>query len=209
MLAQDSSPSFIEAGSGGFIRLADGSYVEACVRCGGSGKHSWNNEMQSDVCFRCGGTNIDPNSSAPINIERVYVIAGQRANAQARRDAKRQAEFEAGREQREQERIEREKLEAEAELKRSSWQVLPDAIGEGVIISGEIEYFIDIESSYGWTRLVVILVDETHRVKTFTSANWAFNIKDGERITLAATIKEHDNYGGELSTVVNRPKRLA
>lgn len=83
-------------------------------------------------------------------------------------------------------------------------------VGERVKdLSGEVVLARDIESRWGFSKLLVVKLDSGHIVKTFSSAA---SILDsdfiaGDPITiLAGTVKAHDDYQGKQQTLLTRVK---
>jgi hypothetical protein len=58
---------------------------------------------------------------------------------------------------------------------------------------------------YGETALIQMITDKGNRIKTFTSGKFT-KVEPGDKITLQAVIKKHEEWKSTKSTLVNRPK---
>ena len=76
-------------------------------------------------------------------------------------------------------------------------------IGDRVTIDVTVKSVKVLHTDYGTTLLIKLVGSEGHRFTTFYSGN-KFNPKAGEKFTVKATIKDHDDYDGINQTVVNR-----
>lgn len=77
-------------------------------------------------------------------------------------------------------------------------------IGERLTIDGEIVMVRGCETQWG-TSTVIKFVDQTGSVFTWF-ATGAKDVRQGERVTVVGTVKKHDEYRGELQTVLTRCK---
>lgn len=85
------------------------------------------------------------------------------------------------------------------------------AKGDKVTITGTVTKALAVDSTYGYyTETAILLIVEAGStvLKTFTKAAWAFDIDQGDTITVTATVKKHADYKGIKQTVVNRPKLI-
>lgn len=78
--------------------------------------------------------------------------------------------------------------------------------GEKVTVTGTITKAMKVTSDWGTSVLVLVQTDKG-LVKMFTSAAWAWEVKEGEEITLAGKIKALDTYQGVKQTVLTRPAK--
>jgi len=98
----------------------------------------------------------------------------------------------------------------EGEVKRAAAPKVVNAHigarGQKITVTGVLSKVMEIDSQWG---LSVLLVLQTPQgvVKTFTSAAWAFEVEQGQEITMTATVKDHETYQGLAQTLVNRPKK--
>lgn len=102
----------------------------------------------------------------------------------------------------------REKREAETEKVETAYL---GAKGDKVTITGTVTKAFAIESNFGYhpeTSILLIVEGGPTVLKTFTKAAWAFDVDQGDTITVTATVKNHENYQGTKQTVVNRPKLI-
>lgn len=83
--------------------------------------------------------------------------------------------------------------------------------GDKVTITGTVTKALAIDSTFGYypeTSILLIVEDGPTVLKTFTKAAWAFDIDQGDIITVTAAVKNHEDYQGTKQTVVNRPKLI-
>lgn len=82
-------------------------------------------------------------------------------------------------------------------------------VKEKITITGTVTRLTPVQSNYGYrstTSMLVILEDGPTIAKMFTSAGWAFDIEQGQQLTVTATVKEHEEYQGVRQTVLVRPR---
>jgi hypothetical protein len=84
--------------------------------------------------------------------------------------------------------------------------------GEKVTVTITISAFRNC-GSYSYNGPDSILVtgrtEANEVVKTFTTAGWVHDVEIGDTVTLTATVKEHETYEGNKSTLVTRCKVVA
>lgn len=90
--------------------------------------------------------------------------------------------------------------------------VLPKYTDEYVGEEGDaIEIKVTLITAF-WTNgmyptLMNKCVDsEGNRINFFSQAKWVKELEDGDTFTIKGTIKSHDSYCGEKSTIIGRPK---
>lgn len=84
--------------------------------------------------------------------------------------------------------------------------------GEKLTVTGTITRLLPVEGSYGYspkTSMLVILEQASAVVKIFTTAAWAWDVEQGDEITVTGTVKAHEEYHGTKQTVLVRPKLIA
>jgi hypothetical protein len=83
-------------------------------------------------------------------------------------------------------------------------------VGERVKdLAGEVVLVRDIQSRFGFSKLLVVKLDSGHLVKTFSSAASVLDsdFVAGDRIDiLAGTVKAHEEYKGQEQTMLTRVK---
>lgn len=82
-------------------------------------------------------------------------------------------------------------------------------VEEKITITGTVTRLTPVQGNYGYrstTSMLVILEDGPTIAKMFTSAGWAFDIEQGQQLTVTATVKEHEEYQGARQTVLIRPR---
>lgn len=69
---------------------------------------------------------------------------------------------------------------------------------------------IAVEQHFGHypnTSMLIIVEDGPAVAKMFTTAAWAFDVQQGDEVTVTGTVKAHEEYQGDEQTVLTRPKR--
>lgn len=102
----------------------------------------------------------------------------------------------------------REKKETETEKTETAYI---GAKGDKVTITGTVTKALATENTFGYhpeTSILLIVEDGPTVLKTFTKAAWAFDIDQGDTVTVTATVKNHEDYKGTKQTVVKRPKLI-
>jgi hypothetical protein len=126
--------------------------------------------------------------------------------AKERREAKIQAEWEAGHEERELAKAKAELARQKLELENSRWSHLDAQIGDKVTVTGNITTAMSVETQYGTSRLIVIETAERQAVKLFTTAEWSWTATRDDAITIIGTVKSFDEYNGKAQTTLTRAK---
>jgi hypothetical protein len=83
------------------------------------------------------------------------------------------------------------------------------AVGEKTTFTGTITRMMPVENNFGYhatSSMLVIVEDEKHTFKMFTSAAWAWDVKQGQAATFTGTVKDHEDYQGTKQTAIARPK---
>lgn len=84
-------------------------------------------------------------------------------------------------------------------------------IGQKLTITGTVTRLKPIEQHYGYTpttSMLVIIESGTTVAKTFTAAAWAWDVAQGDEITITGTVKAHEEFNDIKETVLTRPKRI-
>lgn len=82
------------------------------------------------------------------------------------------------------------------------------AVGEKLTFTGTVAHLTPVESDWG-TSMLVTVEDGKHVFKMFTSAAWAWEVEQGQQVTVKATVKLHEAYKGVNQTQVVRPKKVS
>lgn len=85
-------------------------------------------------------------------------------------------------------------------------------LGEKLTVTGTVTRLKPIEQHYGYTpttSMLAIVESGTIVAKTFTAAAWAWEIAQGDEITITGTVKAHEEFNGTKETVLTRTKRVA
>lgn len=102
----------------------------------------------------------------------------------------------------------RRQAEAEERANKRAAAEYTGALGEKVTVTGTVTRLVPIEGDYGTSMLVVVEGGSTI-AKMFTSAAWAWDVEQGDEVTLTGTVKAHEEYQGAKQTVLTRPKCTA
>ena len=84
-------------------------------------------------------------------------------------------------------------------------------VGEKVTLTGTIAVLLHVDG-FTWhppSRRMIILDCETSVAKMITGASWAYDVKRGDQITIAGTIRKHEDWHGTPQTLIVRPKLIA
>lgn len=193
-----------------WYEIAEGEWVKACPKCGGSGDH-WQTRMgirQDGDCFRCSGSGLGGMSKTRTEAQMIKEINRevQKANAEIVKH------FEANEQILKEEAAREEERKADAKARRDSSSHLSAEVGEKVNLTGVVTLAKSFEvpsfNGYGMSRKMIIALDlgAGVTVKMFTAAAWAFSAEKGETLSLVATVKKHGEYNGVKETEVNRPR---
>lgn len=183
-------------------------FIRLCKQCGGSGEYSFNSITGDTFCYRCMGVGYMGKEFSSVEEAEKACVAYEKAAE--RREAKRQAELEAGAEARRAE-------EAELEAKRqaylaeiATWKHLQASIGDKVNVTGTVSVLSTFENNFGgYTTIVVIETAEKENVKMFTGAGWVNEVSKGDVVTIAGTVSGFGDYEGVAQTTLKAPKRVA
>lgn len=105
----------------------------------------------------------------------------------------------------------RKKLEAEQRAQQRASVQFAGEVGEKLTVTGTVTRLRAVEGSYGYqpkTSLLIILEGGGVVAKMFTTAAWAWEIEQGDGITVTGVVKDHEDYQGIKQTVLTRPKRV-
>lgn len=103
----------------------------------------------------------------------------------------------------------RRKAEAEERARKRDEAEYAGTVGEKITVTGTVTRLRAIEGSYGYnptTSMLVIIEGGSTIAKMFTTAAWAWEIEQGDEITVTATVKAHEEYQGSKQTALVRPK---
>lgn len=78
-------------------------------------------------------------------------------------------------------------------------------VGDKINLSCKVSGLRSIDSGFG-PSLLVTMTCGTDVVKTFSTARWTDNIEEGDEVTLVGTVKKHEDWKGNKSTVLTRCK---
>lgn len=100
-------------------------------------------------------------------------------------------------------------IRKKVEAKKVAASAYAGTINEKITVTGTATRVLATDSSWGYhesTSMLLIVEDGSTILKMFTKAAWAYDINQGDTITVTATVKDHEEYNGAKQTVVNRPK---
>jgi hypothetical protein len=199
---------------------ASGDIARICDRCSGSGIWGQINRFGFSpvtyVCFKCNGIGLVGKSylDLPTAIAHCAKLEANRNKAKAKREAKREAGLQAWKE------ANKDRLEAEAKAKaerqaqrevdnaRSQW--VGGSIGDRVAFSGTVKKAMTFTTNYGYesgeVRMLIVQTEEDCSIKMTTSSEWAFEVREGDEVSMTATIKEFSEFNGGKQTVVKAPR---
>lgn len=184
------------------METGDG-FARVCAKCDGTGifyRHAQTADGWSavqDVCFPCHGTGHTGKVYGTVSeFDKARAIAEK---ARERREAKRQAEWEAG-------QNERNSKAAEVQAELATWKHLDAQVGDKVNVTGTIKVIASIETDYGFSNLIIIESDNTEAIKLFTTAGWSYEVSRDQVVTIDGTVKSFGEYEGKAQTILNRPK---
>ncbi|MGO2933161.1 hypothetical protein [Microbacterium sp.] len=105
----------------------------------------------------------------------------------------------------------RRKAEAEERARQRAESQYAGTVGEKIAVTGTVTRLVPIKGSYGYnptTSMLVIVEGGTTVAKMFTAAAWAWEVEQGDEITVSATVKAHEDYQGIKQTALTRPKLI-
>lgn len=199
---------------------ASGLIARICSRCSGTGIWGQINRFgfhpTTYVCFRCNGIGLEGKSYLDLAtaIAHCAKLEKSRVKAQEKREAKRKEKLDAWKE------ANKERLEAEAkakaerqaqrEIQNAKAMYLEGAIGDKVSFSGVVKKAMSFDTNYGYqsgtVRMLIVEAEGNCSVKMTTSSDWAFDIGEGDEVSMSATIKDFSEFNGLKQTVVKSPR---
>lgn len=189
--------------------LQDGTVAESCPRCSGDGGMSYYAHVHDGICFQCKGRRIiGATFASEADAEKVFA---RRDRTNERRRAKKAAEAEAKAAKKAADEaafIAKYDIQPAVEIEETLRGEHLGAAGEAIVVTGKVIRLRDVESFYGSNRMVVIDSGGSEIV-TFTTAKWAYDIDEGDEITVKGIVSDHGEYDGARTTKIKRPKRIA
>ena len=199
---------------------ASGDIARICSRCSGSGIWGQINRFGFSpvtyVCFKCNGIGLVGNSylDLPTAIAHCARLEQSRIKAQAKRDAKSKERLdawkEANKDRLEAEAKARAERQAQLEIDNAKAMYLEGAIGDRVAFSGTVKKAMSFDTNYGYqsgtSRMLIVETEDNCSIKMTTSSDWAFDINEGDEVSMSATIKEFSEFRGGKQTVVKSPR---
>lgn len=107
---------------------------------------------------------------------------------------------------------ERRKAEAEQRAQQRARIRYAGSKGEKISVTGTITRLMPFSGSYGYTTktsMLVIVEGSDVAAKMFTAASWAWDVNQGDQVTITGTVKDHEEYNGVQQTVLTRPKLIS
>jgi hypothetical protein len=80
--------------------------------------------------------------------------------------------------------------------------------GQKLVVEGTVTMIRLIEGQWGNSRLVVVLSDQGYTFKSFSTSAFVWDLEEGDKVTIAGTVKDFDTYGDSKSTVLTRIKSV-
>ena len=195
---------------------SDGGFRRACAKCSGTGVYvSWSSylgekyQRNEGVCFRCDGSRIEPRAkwfATEAEVAAHYDALEARKEARYQKDlAARQAVMAMNAEAAEAERVARE-LAAQAALDKQLF--IDGELGSFVNVSGVVLASFSITTRYGTSRLVKIQAGGAV-VKFFSSANFAFDLSEGDFVEVSGELVSRELYEGNKETTIKKTKLVS
>jgi hypothetical protein len=191
-------------------RYADGSVVLACAKCQGTGHVTHFAYHDEGVCYTCQGRGVS--SKAKRFADEAALIADLELKAK-RREASRKSRAKKEEAQRlvnlaawEAEQEVEKAAAAAREAKLQEQAHLTGEIGERVAFSGVVKLTRSFSGNYGPSLLVVVSLEGGSEVKFFSTANFAWELNEGDQVSLTGEISGFDSYGDSKQTVVKKAK---
>lgn len=106
----------------------------------------------------------------------------------------------------------RRKAEARQRAQEAARSEYAGTIGEKITLTGTITRLLPVTNTFHGievaTMLVIVQAD-TATAKMFTGAAWAWDVQQGDMVTITGTVKAHEDYHDVKQTVLTRPKLTA
>jgi hypothetical protein len=199
-----------------FTKVSEGGFRRACAKCGGTGIYvSWSSylgekyQRNEGVCFRCDGAGIEPRAkwfATEAELVAHYEAAEVRKEANYQRKlAERQALAAINAEAEEAARVAR---EMELQAARDKQKFIEGELGSIVNVSGVVLASFSIETRYGVSRLVKIQAGDAV-VKFFSTANFAFDLNEGDVVSVYGELVSRELYEGNKETQLKKTKLVS
>lgn len=198
---------------------ASGNFARICSRCSGSG--IWGQTMvfgftaRTYVCFKCNGIGLEGKtySDLPTAIAHLAKLEQSRIKAQAKRKAKETARLdawkEANKDRLEAESKARAERQAELEVQIAKSAYLSGSVGDRTTFEGVVTKAMTFDTNYGYqagsVRMLIVETENNEVVKMNTTADWAYDLNEGDSVSMVATIKEFSDFRGIKQTIVKSP----
>lgn len=193
------------------VASVNGKFVVACAKCQGTGHIAHFGYHDDGVCYGCAGQGIKSGTKAyATELELVTALDkaaktrdARRAREHAKWEAEREANIAAYEAQQEAERLAAEAAAAEREAASSH---LVGEIGERVGFTGTVKVLKSFSGNYGPSLFVVVALTTGGEVKFFSTANFAWDLNEGDEVSLTGEIAGFDAYQGTKQTTVKKAK---
>lgn len=203
--------------TGLWAMLTDDTWTKVCGVCGGTGYRPEYAGVYNGECFYCNKTG----RAAGVKTRTTKAL-----DAKARADERRAAKQAEEREARAAIALAAYAVELAAEVNKAheealalnakidAAQYLDAAEGDKVTVTGTVTtartFEADAYQSWQGTvvkRVIVVDCGDGVTVVTYTQAAWAFEVEEGQTVTLAATVKGHrTDRNGVPQTLLTRPR---
>ena len=198
---------------------ASGNFARICSRCSGSGIWGQINHFGFNsvtyVCFKCNGIGLEGKtySDLPTAIAHLAKLEQSRVKAQAKRKAKETARLdawkEANKDRLEAESKARAERQAELEVQIAKSVYLSGSVGDRITFEGVVTKAMTFDTNYGYqagsVRMLIVETENNEVVKMNTTADWAYDLNEGDSVSMVATIKEFSDFRGIKQTIVKSP----
>jgi hypothetical protein len=198
-------------------KVSDGGFRHVCHKCQGSGtftRHTFNfngGQYQSidEVCFRCDGSGIEPRAKWFATVEELVTHYEKLEAAKEVRYQKELAERQAlaaiNAEAVEAERVAR---EMEIQAARDKQVFIEGELGSIVNVGGVVLSSFNITGYYGESRLVKLQVGNAV-VKFFSTARFAFDLREGMFVNVSGELVSRELYEGNKETQLKKTKLVS
>lgn len=198
---------------------ASGNFARICSRCSGSGIWGQINHFGFNsvtyVCFKCNGIGLEGKTypDLPTAIAHLAKLEQSRVKAQAKRKAKETARLdawkEANKDRLEAESKARAERQAQLEVQIAKSVYLSGSVGDRITFEGVVTKAMTFDTNYGYqagsVRMLIVETKNNEVVKMSTTADWAYDLNEGDSVSMVATIKEFSEFRGIKQTIVKSP----
>lgn len=194
-----------------FVKVNSG-FLLSCTKCLGTGYIEHYAYESEGLCFKCAGRGFARNAKVYATIadaeKHLAKLEKARMAREAKRDAQRAADFIASEPQRVAAELERQRLLDQIAHELASQEYLAGNIGDFVTFTGIVTASFSVKTGFGNSILTKVQAGNAI-VKFFSTANFAYDLAEGQTIVLNGQIASFDIYEGNKETLVKKTKVVA